>query len=127
MSCKPISVGLEVIPNQLTKIVFNLDKICNNDGTAEWSLHFQLQERPAVTKPFVIVVKLDVDINKENHPLAEATATNGLDEDQRGQAIAAAELAKAAKTKPAMMADAKQAAQDVLAARNPASPRAATA
>ena len=90
MGCTPISVSLEVNPTELRKIVFDLDKLCNNDGTAEWKLHFDLQERSNASQAFRSVVKLDVDINKENHPLAEATAKNGLDAGQRSQAAVTA-------------------------------------
>jgi hypothetical protein len=102
--------------------VFNLDKICNDDGTAEWKLHFDLQERSDASKSFRSIVKLDVDINKENHPLAAATAKNGLDEDQRGQAAVAGDTAKALQQGLATKEDAQDDAQGVIAARNPASP-----
>ena len=119
MSCESVSIGLEVNPNDLRRINFDLDKICNDDDTAEWKLHFELRERDDAAKDFRSVVKLDVDINKEHHSLAAATAKHGLDEDQRGQADAAADVAKElGKDSP----EAKQAAQDVIAARNPESP-----
>ena len=60
------------------------------------------------------VVKLDVDINKENHPQAEATAKNGLDESQRGQAQIAAQVAK---DPEASDDDKKEAAEGVIEAR----------
>ena len=83
------------------------------------ALRVQLRERDDATKDFRSVVKLDVDINKENHSLAAATAKHGLDEDQRGQADAAADVAKElGENSP----EARQAAQDVIAARNPESP-----
>src|SRR5437879_4818811 len=97
MGCTPISVSLEVNPSDLRKIIFNLDKLCNDDGTAEWKLHFDLQERSDKGQEFRSLVKLDVDINKENHQFAEATAKHGLDEDQRSQADVAADTAKALK------------------------------
>ena len=124
MGCTPISVSLEVNPSELRKIVFDLDKICNNDGTAEWKLHFDLQERSDPSKAFLSLVKLDVDINKENHPLAQATADHGLDASQRSQAAVAADTAKAFKQGQATAEDAKTDAQDVIAARNPQSPSA---
>ena len=124
MGCTPISVSLEVDPSELRKIIFSLDKLCNDDGTAEWKLHFELQERDDATKDFRNVIKLDVDVNKENHPQAEATAKHGLDEDQRGQAAIAGDTAKAAAAGTATKEDAKQDAHDVVAARNPASPTA---
>ena len=114
MSCKPISVTLEVDPSDIQKIVFGLDKSCNDDDTAEWKLHFELLERADFTKEFATVVKLDVDINKENHPQAEATAKNGLDESQRGQAQIAAQVAK---DPEASDDDKKDAAEGVIEAR----------
>ena len=122
MACTPVSVSLEVNPSDLRKIIFDLDKSCNNDGTVEWKLHFDLQERKTSSDSFLSLVKLDVDINDENHAQAEATAKNGLDEDQRAQAQVAADTAKATLTGDATQDDAKQDAQDVIAARNPASP-----
>jgi hypothetical protein len=119
MSCESVSIGLEVNPSDLRRINFDLDKICNGDNTAEWKMHFELRERDDAAADFRSVVKLNVDINQKNHALAEATAKHGLDEDQRGQADAAADVAKEfGKDSP----QAQQAAQDVIAARNPASP-----
>ncbi len=122
MGCTPISVSLEVNPSKLRKIIFDLDKICNDNNTVEWKLHFDLQERDTPNEDFLSLVKLDVDINKENHQLAEATAQHGLDEDQRSQADIAADTAKATLDGTATQDDAKQAAQDVVSARNSASP-----
>ena len=124
MGCTPVSVSLEVNPSELRKIVFDLDKSCNNDGTVEWRLHFDLQERKNATDEFLSLVKLDVDINNENHALAEATAQHGLDEDQRAQAHVAADTAKALHDGTATPEEAKQDAQDVIAARSPDSPAA---
>jgi hypothetical protein len=121
MSCKPISVSLEVNPSKLRKIVFDLDKICNDDDTVEWKLHFDLQERSDPSDSFLSLVKLDVDINKENHALAEATAKNGLDADQRSQAAVAGDTAKAFLEGTATREDAEDDAQAVIEARNPAS------
>jgi hypothetical protein len=118
MGCTPISVSLEVNPSELRKIVFDLDKICNNDGTAEWKLHFDLQERSDPSKAFLSIVKLDVDINKENHPLAQATADHGLNVGQRSQAAVAADTAKAFKQGQASEVDAKSDAQAVIAVRS---------
>jgi hypothetical protein len=124
MSCTPISVSLEVNPSDLRKIVFDLDKICNDDDTVEWKLHFDLQVRSDPNGTFRSLVKLDVDINKENHALAEATARHGMDEDQRSQAAVAGDTAEAFKKGQASQEDAEGDAQDVIAARNPASPAA---
>jgi hypothetical protein len=125
MGCTPVSVSLEVNPSNLRKIVFDLDKLCNNDGTVEWKLHFDLQERTDPGQDFVSLVKLDVDINDENNPLAEATAQHGLDNDQRAQAHVAGDTAKAFLEGDASRDDVMQDSQDVIAARNPASPTAA--
>jgi len=122
MGCTPISASLEVNPTDLRKIVFDLDKICNDDGTAEWKLHFDLQERSDATKDFRSIVKLDIDINKVNHKLAEATAKNGLDENQRSQAAVAGDTAKAFQQGQATKGDAEGDAQDVIPARSPDSP-----
>jgi hypothetical protein len=121
MSCESISIGLEVNPSDLRRINFDLDKICNDDDNPEWKLHFELKERDDAAKDFRSIVKLDVDINKEHHSLAEATAKHGLDEDQRGQADAAADVAKQLGKDSTQ---AKQAAVDVVAARSPESPTA---
>ena len=110
MPCKPLSVSLEVDPNPHQKIVFGLDKTCNNFDEATWKLHFELQEG----NPLATVVKLDVEIDPENHPQAEATAAHGLDDSQRGAARIAAATAK---DPLASEDDKKQSAQDVIAAR----------
>jgi hypothetical protein len=63
-----------------------------------------------------------VDINKENHALAEATAKNGMDETQRSQAAVAGDTAEAFKQGTATKQDAEDDAQDVIAVRDPDSP-----
>jgi hypothetical protein len=73
-------------------------------------LNFELQEG----RPLATVIKLDVEIDPENHPQAEATAAKRLDENQRAAARVAASVAK---DKSATEHDKKQAAQDVIAAR----------
>jgi hypothetical protein len=110
MPCRPMSVSLEVDPSATQKIVFGLDKTCDAFDEASWKLNFELQEG----SPLATVIKLDVEIDPENHPQAEATAANGLDENQRGAAKVAAAIAK---DKTATLEDKKQAAQDVIAAR----------
>jgi hypothetical protein len=103
-------VSLEVDPNAQQKIVFGLDKTCNDFDEATWKLHFELQEG----NPPSTVVKLDVEIDPENHPQAEETAANGLDDNQRGAARIAASVAQ---DPTASDDDKKQAAQDVIASR----------
>jgi hypothetical protein len=110
MPCRPMSVSLEVDPRPTQKIVFGLDKTCDADDEATWTLNFELQEG----RPLATVIKLDVEIDPENHPQAEATAAKGLDENQRAAARVAASVAK---DKTATEDDKKQAAQDVIAAR----------
>jgi len=110
MPCTPLSVNLEVDPDPQQKILFGLNKICNNDNTVQWTLHFELLQG----NPLATVVKLDVAITKDYHPQAEATARHGLDASQRGQALVAAAVATDPTATPA---DQAQAAQDVIAAR----------
>ena len=116
MSCTPISVSLEVNPSSDRKIVLQLDKICNSDDSAEWKLHFDLQEKDA-SGNMTSIIKLDVDINKEHHALAQATADHGLDADQRAQVAIAGDTAKAASQGQASEDDAKQDAGDIVPAR----------
>jgi hypothetical protein len=66
-----------------------MDKICNSDDSAEWKLHFELQQG----NPLKPVVKLDVDLNKKNNQQAEDTAKDGLNDTQQGQAKIAAAVA----------------------------------
>lgn len=113
MPCRPMSISLEVDPSATQKIVFGLDKTCDANDQAKWKLNFELQEG----NPLRTVVKLDVEIDPENHPQAEATANDpkGLDENQRAAALVAADTAK---DPTATDEDKKQAAQDVIAARD---------
>jgi hypothetical protein len=127
MSCTPISVSLEVDPTELRKIIFGLDRICHNDGTSEWKIHFELQERNTAVEPFRNVIKLDVDVNHEDDTLAAATARHGLDENQRGQAAIAAATAKAVTEGNADPEDAQADVAAILPARSVTSPRAEAA
>lgn len=124
MACTPISVSLEVNPTALRKIIFDLDKICNDDDTVEWKLHFDLQERSDPNGTFTSLVKLDVDIGKEDHANAAATAQNGLDENQRAQAQVAGDTAKDFSNGNASEQDAKDDAGAVVSVRSPDSPAA---
>jgi len=124
MPCVPISVALEVDPpSGDSQIVFQLDKICNPDDTAEWKIHFELQQKNA-QGTLAPVVKLDIDINKEDHPAAAATAAHGLDDDQRAQAQIAGQTALAVTTNDATEDDAQTQAGAIIPARNPNSPSA---
>ncbi len=123
-NCVPISVALEVDPpSGDTKIVFQLDKICNPDDTAEWKMHFELQQKNA-QGALAPVVKLDIDIDKEDHQAAAATAAHGLDADQRAQAQIAGQTALAVTTHDATTDDANAQAAAIIPARNPNSPSA---
>ncbi len=117
MSCIPISVALEVDPpSGDTQIVLQLDKFCNADGTAEWKLHFELQKKNA-SGTLTPVVKLDIDINHEDHPAAEATASTGLDENQRAQAAVAGQTALAVTQGDATEDEAKEEGSAIIPAR----------
>jgi hypothetical protein len=111
MPCRPIHVNLEVDPSNTEKIVVSLDKTCDANDEATWKMSFELQEG----NPLATVVKLDVEIDPENHPQAEATANaNGLDNNQQGQAKIAAVIAK----DPTVSGDDKKdAAQQVIAVK----------
>jgi len=111
MPCRPMHVDLEVDPSATEKILLTLDKTCDANDQATWKMTFELQEG----NPLATVVKLDVEIDPENHPQAEATATaKGLDNTQQGQAKIAATVAK----DPTVSDDdRKDAAQQVIAVR----------
>lgn len=119
MPCRPIHVNLEVDPSPTEKILLSLDKTCDSNDQATWKMSFELQEG----NPLATVVKLDVEIDPENHPQAEATAaSNGLDDSQQGQAKIAAAIAKDSTVSDD---DKKDAAQQVIAVKQipaPANP-----
>ena len=122
MACEPISVALEVDPpSGDSQIILQLDKICNPDDTAEWKLHFELQQKNAAGT-LVPVVKLDIDINHEDHPTAAATAKNGLDDNQRAQAAITGQTALGVPTGDATEDDVQQQAAAIVPVRDPASP-----
>jgi hypothetical protein len=111
MSCRPISVDLEVDPSSTQQIVLTLDKTCDANDQATWKLTFVLKEG----NPLATVVSLKVEIDPENHPQAEATAASGkLDDAQQGQAKIAAAVAK---DDSASENDKKDAAQQVIAVK----------
>lgn len=122
MPCKPISIALQVDPpSGDTEISFKLDKTCNDDGTASWKLHFELDQKAASGN--TPIVKLDIDINDEDAGKAQSTAKHGLDGNQRAQADNAAQTALGVKTGDATADDAKQAASAVIPARSSSSPQ----
>jgi hypothetical protein len=122
MPCENISVALQVDPpSGDTEIIFQLDKICNADDTAEWKLHFELKEKNAAGT-LTDIVKLDIDINHEDHAAAAATAKNGMDDNQRAQGAITGQTALAVKTGEATKDDAAAKAGRVIPSRDPASP-----
>lgn len=116
MQCTPVSVSLEVRLHNNRLVVLELDKTCNPNHTAEWKLHFELQEADS-TGTMASIVKLDVDINKDDHATAETTAAQGLDANQRAQAAVAADTAKAVVSGSANAADLQQDAAAIIPAR----------
>ncbi len=111
MPCRPLSVSLEVDPSPTQRILFSLAKTCDENDQATWKLCFELAEG----RPLATVVKLEVEIEPDLHPQAEATAAKGLDDGQQAQAQIAAATAK---DSTATAADRKDAAQQVLAVRD---------
>src|SRR5882724_902017 len=110
MSCRPINVTLEVNPSTTQKILLTLDKTCNANEQATWKMSFELR----AGNLFTTVVKLDVEIDPENHPQAEATAATGLDISQAAQVKIATEIAE----DPTSTDDEKRdAAQQIIAVR----------
>jgi hypothetical protein len=118
MQCTPVTVSLEVRLSDNRLVVLELDKTCNFDNTVEWKLHFELQEQDS-SGTMISIVKLDVDINKRDHPAADATAASGLDAAQRAQAAIAADTAKAVAEGGATKADLAQDAAAIIPARDP--------
>jgi hypothetical protein len=116
MQCHPVTVSLEVRLPDSRLVILELDKTCNPDHTAEWKLHFELQDTSSSDTP-VSIVKLDVDIEKDDHLAAEATAAKGLDANQRAQAAIAADTAKAVASGSATQADLEQDAAAIIPAR----------
>lgn len=103
------------------EVIFQLDKICNDDDTVEWKLHFELKKQNAAGT-LVTVVKADVDINKEDHPAAAATAKNGLDDNQRTQAKITGQTAVDKDAGNATQEDVDDQAGQIVPSRDPDSP-----
>jgi hypothetical protein len=122
MACKALSVSLDVAPpSGDTEVSLQLSKTCNPDDTAEWKLHFVLKMKNA-KGALTPVVTLDVDINHEDHPAAQATANKGMDANQRAQADAASQTALLKSQGAATDADVKQQTAAIIPARDPHSP-----
>jgi hypothetical protein len=113
-----ISVKLEVItPDKLRKIIFGLTK-GTDDGMTTWTINFELHDREKKADEFGKVIDLDVEVKSKNHPLAEETATKGLNRPQVEHAVlraapAAKKLAAGKTSQPA----AERTIEGVLSAR----------
>jgi hypothetical protein len=122
MPCTPISVALDVEPpSQTTEVIFQLDKICNDDDTVEWKLHFQLKKKSA-SGDLAPVVTVDVDINKEDHAKAAATAKHGMDDNQLAQADATGQAAMKKDRGELSQGDVEDQASQIIPVRDPNSP-----
>ncbi len=78
-----ISVDLGVTtPDNLRHIDFGLSKDTADDGTITWLITFKFQERAKTSDAFVDVVTLSVKVKSKNNPAAEATAKDGLSDNQ---------------------------------------------
>ena len=78
-----ISVDLGVTtPDNLRHIDFGLEKDTDDDGKVTWTIHFKFQERATTKDTFTDVVVLDVKVKTKNNAAAEATAKEGLSDDQ---------------------------------------------
>jgi hypothetical protein len=117
-----VSVTFTIVtPNQLRKIIFTLVKL--SDATNDsFSVMFELDERADASKPFQLVIQLQVDVDHNDVAKAAATQKNGLDSDQHAQALVAGDTAKDAKTGAATKEDAEDDAKAIVSARNPSSP-----
>ena len=117
-----ISVTFKIVtPDQLRKIMFTLSRLSDSQNDS-WSVMFELDERADTTKPFQLVIQLQVDVDHNDNDKAAATAKNGLDSDQHGQALVAGDTAKDAKKGDAMIEDAKQDAAAIVTSRAADSP-----
>jgi hypothetical protein len=122
MPCQDLSIDLKLDPpNGDCEVELILNKICNPDETVEWKLHFSFQKKDdsGTLKP---VVTLDVDINHQDHPVAQATANNGMDANQRAQADLANQTALLKDQGQATADDVKQQTGAIIPARDPNSP-----
>ncbi len=118
-----ISVTFKIVtPDQLKKIIFTLVRLSDTKNDS-WSIMFELDERADASKPFQMVIQLQVDVDHNDAPNAAATAKNGMDSDQHAQALVAGDTAKDVKTGDATKDDLKDATTAIVSARNPDSPQ----
>ena len=117
-----ISVTFKIVtPDQLRKIIFTLSRM-SDSANDSWSVMFELDERADPSKEFQMVIQLQVDVDHNDDAKAAATATHGLDSDQHAQTLVAADTAKDAKTGDATIAEAREDAIAIVAARSASSP-----
>ena len=122
-NCEDLSVDLKLDPpSGDCEVELILNKICNADDTAEWRLHFDFQQKDATGK-LQPVVTLDIDVNHEDHPAAQATANNGMDANQRAQADVTNQTATLKAQGAATEGDVKQQGAQIIPSRDPASPK----
>ena len=118
-----IAVTFKIVtPDQRRKIIFTLVRYSDKHDDS-WIIMFELDERADATKPFQMVIQLQVDVDHNDAPKAAATAQNGLDSDQHAQALVAGDTAKDVKTGDATKDDLAQDTKAIVSARNPASPQ----
>jgi len=110
-----------VTPDQLRKIIFTLDKT-SSAGSDDWSISFELVERPNTGSQFQMVIQLQVAVDHDDADKANATAKHGLDGDQRAQALVAGDTAKDVKTGDATQDDLTSDTKAIVTARNSSSP-----
>jgi hypothetical protein len=117
-----ISVTFTIVtPDQRRKIIFSLSKLSDAKNDS-WSIMFELDERADASKPFQMVIQLQVEVDHNDAPKADATAKNGLDSGQRAQALVAGDTAKDVKTGDATKDDLNDATAAIVSARSPNSP-----
>ena len=119
MPCTPLSVDLEVhTPDQLRKILFGLERTCNNDGTETWAINFEVDERTNTSATWDLLVKLNVKVSKAYNKAAEVTANSrSLDATQTAQALVAGQTARDFRNGQATETDVKEDAEATIAAR----------
>jgi hypothetical protein len=110
-----------VTPDQLKRIIFSLSKTSAADDDS-WSIMFELDERADANGKFQLVIQLQVDVDHNDAPKAAATAKNGLDPDQRAQALVAGDTAKDVKTGDATKEDLKADTTAIVSVRDDNSP-----
>ena len=83
-------------PDGLRRVLFDLEKDTQDDGTEQWKIDFQLFEREKKTDPFGdAIVDLLVEVDTKLNTKAQAMADNGMTDSQAAFAVGpAADTAK---------------------------------